>query len=344
MKTCAKLSRLGGPRTVTRENLRQAFTPRRRAHRVRTPRRSPVAAQALRSAGRRAKRGWGPRTPQKRGARRFGPLAGGWVVVVVRAAATAQYRGDQDQRQRRTALRAPAALGMRQVSRASHTRCRVARREQNLLHVLRAVKSWRKSHALSCGCWPAQVVASAPVSDERQVFTLLFARYVGGVVVEVDGGMAGRTVEPGVSLIRPMVQVYVAAPHHSRLCIASTRSDPAYSCTIPPCISDCYKLWCCQCPRQPQPTALESARKCPHLLQLVACCRYILFSHTAVVESRRVSCTWLHTRFLGTSGGSGGFPSGHAGPMCGAGARGGAAPEREDRCFGPLWGHLAGPS
>jgi hypothetical protein len=30
----------------------------------------------------------------------------------------------------------------------------------DLLHVLRAVNSWRKSHALSCGCRPAQVVAS----------------------------------------------------------------------------------------------------------------------------------------------------------------------------------------
>jgi hypothetical protein len=42
--------------------------------------------------------------------------------------------------------------------------CRVARHEQNMPHVLRAMKSWRKSHALSCGCWPAQAVASAPVA------------------------------------------------------------------------------------------------------------------------------------------------------------------------------------
>jgi hypothetical protein len=36
----------------------------------------------------------------------------------------------------------------------------------DLLHVLRAVNSWRKSHALSCGCRPAQVVASAPVAKK----------------------------------------------------------------------------------------------------------------------------------------------------------------------------------
>jgi hypothetical protein len=34
----------------------------------------------------------------------------------------------------------------------------------NLPHVLVAMKSWRESHALSCGCWPAQVVASAPAA------------------------------------------------------------------------------------------------------------------------------------------------------------------------------------
>jgi hypothetical protein len=44
---------------------------------------------------------------------------------------------------------------------------KLTRREQNMPHVLRAMKSWRKSHALSCGCWPAQVVASAPRRRRR---------------------------------------------------------------------------------------------------------------------------------------------------------------------------------
>jgi hypothetical protein len=35
--------------------------------------------------------------------------------------------------------------------------CARTARGEDLLHVLRAIKSWRESHALSCGCWPAQV-------------------------------------------------------------------------------------------------------------------------------------------------------------------------------------------
>jgi hypothetical protein len=31
------------------------------------------------------------------------------------------------------------------------------------------MKSWRESHALSCGCWPAQVVASAQASASATV-------------------------------------------------------------------------------------------------------------------------------------------------------------------------------
>ncbi len=34
-----------------------------------------------------------------------------------------------------------------------------------MLPVLRAMKSWRESHALSCGCWPAQVVTPAAGSE-----------------------------------------------------------------------------------------------------------------------------------------------------------------------------------
>ncbi len=51
----------------------------------------------------------------------------------------------------------PAATASRRRARAR------AARGGDLPHVVRAVKSWRKSHALSCGCWPPQL-AKAPHS------------------------------------------------------------------------------------------------------------------------------------------------------------------------------------
>jgi hypothetical protein len=68
---------------------------------------------------------------------------------------------------------------------------KLARREQNMTHGLRAMKSWRKSHALACGCAPAQVVASGgagePAHGSAPPAQHRLQLSVGGVVCDAAG-------------------------------------------------------------------------------------------------------------------------------------------------------------